>query len=365
MRHFPIFLELTAKRVVVAGAGECAVAKLRLVLKTDADIFVYGTSPALQITQWAAEQKITFIQREIRSDDAISATLLYAANEDRTKDAMAADYGRAAGAMVNIVDNLNDSTFITPAIVDRSPITIAIGTEGAAPVLARKIKQQLEEMLPASLGTLARIGQGFRDRASVLPMGRKRRAFWSAFYFDKGPKALALGGKHAASRLLNTLLETAQNTPEAAGRVYFMGTGNGDPELLTLKARNILHEADVIVHDASVPLNILELVRREAILYPLGRATDYNSTNTFVSDHAENGAQIVRIINGDLSHSKVMISEIANLMNNQVPYDVLKGIPIDPPRHAFDRQVLPQYTAHAGIYAKQPQHIRLNEMVGS
>ena len=145
MRHFPIFLELTAKKVVVSGAGECAVAKLRLILKSDADIFVYGDKPTAQIQRWALEQKITYVARELNRDDVADTVLLYAANENAKLDAQAAEFARAAGAIVNIVDNLNDSDFITPAIVDRSPVTVAIGTEGAAPVLARKIKQNLEE----------------------------------------------------------------------------------------------------------------------------------------------------------------------------------------------------------------------------
>jgi uroporphyrin-III C-methyltransferase/precorrin-2 dehydrogenase/sirohydrochlorin ferrochelatase len=365
MRHFPIFIELTAKRIVVSGAGECAVAKLRLLLKTQADIFIFGTNPASQIVQWADDQKVTYVSREIRADDVKDAVLLYAANEDHAQDAVAAAFGRAAGALVNIVDNLDHSAFITPAIVDRSPLTIAIGTEGAAPVLARKIKQQLEETLPTSLGTLARIGQGFRDRASVLPMGRKRRAFWSEFYFNKGPNALATGGKSAVLRLLNMLLETAQNTPTTVGHVHFMGTGNGDPELLTLKARNILHEADVIIHDASVPQSILELVRREAILHPLRHTAGFNHLDEVVNAHAEKGEQIVRLIKGDLSQSKGMVGEIAHLAHSQVPYEVVKGIPIDTPLHAVGRQTLPQKISHAGIYAKQPKHIQHNEMVGS
>ena len=361
MRHFPIFLELTAKRVVVSGAGECAVAKLRLILKTGADIHVYGVSPAPQVIKWASEHKITHTPRQLRDSDVGNAVLVYAANENDALDAAAAKFGRDAGAIVNIVDNLNDSDFITPAIVDRAPVTVAIGTEGAAPVLARKIKQQLEETLPTSLGTLARIGQAFRDRASVLPMGRKRREFWSEFYFNKGPNALATGGRRAVQTLLNQLLNETVNKPADIGRVHFMGAGTGDPELLTLKARNILHEADVIIHDPSVPAQILELVRREAILYP----SRTNEVATMANEHTEKGEQVVRLVHGDLAQNKGVRHEINALSTLDIPHEIIRGIPVEPALQAFDQQIPRRIMPNAGVFTKQTKHNYINEMAGS
>ncbi|MEM9793857.1 MAG: NAD(P)-dependent oxidoreductase, partial [Pseudomonadota bacterium] len=121
MRHFPIFLNLRGRRVVVSGAGECAVAKLRLLLKTEAQIVVFGTDPVAQVRDWAADRRITLVERSLAAGDAICAALVYGANEDEALDAAAVEIGRAAGALTNIVDNLEDSQFITPAIVDRDP----------------------------------------------------------------------------------------------------------------------------------------------------------------------------------------------------------------------------------------------------
>ncbi|MEM7616092.1 MAG: bifunctional precorrin-2 dehydrogenase/sirohydrochlorin ferrochelatase, partial [Pseudomonadota bacterium] len=143
MRHFPVFLNLRGRRVVVSGAGECAVAKLRLLLKTEARVMVYGTHPVQQVRDWAEAGRITLLERPLGLGDAVCAAMVYGANEDAALDAEAVEIGRAAGALTNIVDNLEDSQFITPAIVDRDPVTVAIGTEGAAPVLARKIKADL------------------------------------------------------------------------------------------------------------------------------------------------------------------------------------------------------------------------------
>ena len=140
MRHFPIYVALQDRRVVLSGGGEAALAKLRLLLKTEARIDVFTPEPADEITDWAGEGRLTLIRRPLQAGDVSGSVLFYAADEDDREDARTAALARAEGALVNIVDNLQDSAFITPAIVDRDPVTVAIGTEGAAPVLARAIK---------------------------------------------------------------------------------------------------------------------------------------------------------------------------------------------------------------------------------
>ena len=252
MQHFPIFLDLDGRRVVLSGGGEAALAKLRLLLKTAARITVFAPEPAAEIADWAGRGRLTLHRRAMAPGDALCAALVYAADEDAALDARTAHIGRTEGALVNIVDNLSDSAFITPAIVDRDPVTVAIGTEGAAPVLARRIKADLEARLPATLGTLARIGKGFRKMAEALPFGRARRAFWADYYFDAGPRALEAGGETAAEETLDDLLAQHLAAGPAQGRVDFVGAGPGDPDLLTLKARKALDAADVVIHDRLV-----------------------------------------------------------------------------------------------------------------
>ncbi len=267
MRHYPVFLDLRDRSVVISGAGLVAVAKLRLLMKTEARITVYGTDPVTEIRGWAAEGRLHLVDRPIADGDADGAALVYGANGEAVEDARAAAIARTAGVLVNIVDNLSDSDFITPAIVDRDPVTVAIGTEGAAPVLARKIKAEVEAMLPASLGLLTRIGQGFRARVEALDSAT-RRSFWTRFYFERGPRALASGAEAARDELERMLDE---GEAPRRGFVHFVGAGPGDPELLTLKARRLLHEADVVIHDRLVPQAILELARREATIIEVGK----------------------------------------------------------------------------------------------
>ena len=219
---------------------------------------------------WAAEGRLDARRaRARRRATPTGAALVYGANGDAGEDARAAAIGRAAGALVNIVDDLEGSDFITPAIVDRDPVTVAIGTEGAAPVLARKIKAEIEEMLPATLGLLTRIGQGFRGRVEALD------SQGAAGVLDPvllRARAAGAGGRArtAARGELERLLGRGRRG-RARGFVHLVGAGPGDPELLTLKARRLLHEADVVIHDRLVPPAILELARREATIVEVGK----------------------------------------------------------------------------------------------
>ncbi|MCC5983985.1 MAG: uroporphyrinogen-III C-methyltransferase [Rhodobacteraceae bacterium] len=298
MRHYPIFMDLAGRRVVVSGAGETALAKLRLLLKTEAHVIVCGTDPAPEITGFAQAGRLELHPHALRPCDAMGAALVYGANADPALDARAARIGRAAGALVNIVDDLS-SDFITPAIVDRDPVTVAIGTEGAAPVVARHIKARVEEMLPATLGALVRVGQGFRDRVADWD-SKARRVFWTRFYFGTGPQAQADG---RAPQELERLLAEGPATARR-GVVHLVGSGPGDPELLTLRARRLLHEADVVIHDRLVPQPVLELARREALILdvgktPYGPAWKQADINALIMKHARAGNTVVRLKSGD------------------------------------------------------------------
>ncbi len=329
MRHFPIYLDTRGQTIVVSGAQDCAVAKLRLLLKTEARIRVFGTDPAPVVLQWAAEGRVEFAERAVTVEDLTGATLLYAANDASDLDQPVAAMGRALGVKTLVVDNLEDSDFITPAIVDRAPVTVAIGTEGAAPVLARRIKADVEEMLPASLGILARIGKCFRPMVERLPFGAPRRAFWSRFYFDLGPKALP-GGEAAVEDALQTLLEDMASETTAQGHVDFVGAGPGDPDLLTLRARKLLHEAEVLIHDRLVPGPILELARREAVIIevgkiPFGPSWKQDDINALLIEHGRTH-KVVRLKSGDAGIFGRLDEESDALETAGIPHSVTPGI---------------------------------------
>ncbi|MEM5519356.1 siroheme synthase CysG [Sulfitobacter sp. AS59] len=330
MDHFPIFLSTKGQRIVLSGGGDAALAKLRLLMKSQAKISVYAPEPVPELVQWADAGRLTLHTRALQLGDVLCAKLFYAADEDAIEDARTAAIARAEGALVNIVDNLHDSAFITPAIVDRDPVTIAIGTEGAAPVLARAIKADLEERLPTTLGTLARIGKGFRKVADALPFGRPRRDFWRDYYFNAGPRAVA-NGEAAVGETLDTLLADHLTRAARPGHVAFVGGGPGDPELLTLKARRALDEADVVIYDRLISPEILELARREALMIDVGKegfgpSTAQETINDLLVEHAQSGAQVVRLKSGDATVFGRLDEEIDAVDAHNIGWHIVPGI---------------------------------------
>lgn len=331
MKHFPIFLAVEGRRIVLSGGGDAAMAKLRLLMKTEARLTVIAEDVAEDIRKWEAQGKLRIVNRAMEPGDAICAALFYAANEDDAEDARVAAIAHTEGALVNIVDNLGDSQFITPAIVDRDPVTIAIGTEGAAPVLARAIKADLEERLPSSLGVLARIGKTFRHAVEVLPMGKKRRDFWSSFYFGAGPKAIAEQGEAGVLPALESLLDNQVMTARSVGHVDLVGAGPGDPELLTLKARNAIDKADVVIHDRLVTPEILELARREAIIIDagkegFGKSMAQADIDALIVQHALDGHHVARLKAGDPTVFGRLDEEIEAIEAHDISYSIIPGI---------------------------------------
>ena len=331
MKHFPIYLNLSDKHVVVSGTGEIAAAKLRLLLKTEARISVFGENPHTDIPNWAGTGRIKYFRRRVEAPDLRNSLLLYCASGDLEEDSRVAQIGRKLGILVNIVDNLEESAFITPAIVDRNPVTVAISTEGAAPVLARRIKADMEERLPQSIGTLARIGKTFRPLAKKLPAGKERRGFWSEFYFRTGPRALSRGGEICAREALHNLLEDRLAYSAPTGLVSVIGAGPGDPELLTLKARSRLHEADVVIHDRLVPAAILDIARREAtIIYAgktgFGPSSKQSEINRLMVKHARTGCHVVRLKSGDPAIFGRLDEEIDALTAAGIEWEIIPGV---------------------------------------
>ncbi len=329
MQHFPIFLDLSGARVVLGGGGDAALAKLRLLLKTEARITLCAPEFLPEIL--ALRPRVDLVFRPLLRCDVRGARLVYGATEDAREDARIRAIGQAEGALVNIVDNLEASDFITPALVDRDPVVVAIGTEGAAPVLARAIKAGLEERLDAHLGALARAGKAFRPAAEALPKGAARRDFWAEYYADAGPRAWQGGGEEALSPALAGLLARHLAREQPAGRVDFVSAGPGDPDLMTIKARKLLDRADVVIHDRLVTPEILELARREALILSAGKegfgpSMAQEDINALMVEHAAGGAHVVRLKGGDASVFGRLDEETAALEAAGIDWQVIPGV---------------------------------------
>jgi uroporphyrin-III C-methyltransferase/precorrin-2 dehydrogenase/sirohydrochlorin ferrochelatase len=328
MQHFPIFLSMAGTRVLLSGGGAAALAKLRLLMKTPARIEVYTDAPAPEIETWSRQRRLVLIRRALRPGDLSGATLVYAADEDDAMDARTEAFARAAGVLVNVVDNLAASAFITPAMVDRAPVTVAIGTEGAAPVLARKIKAALEEQLPAATGPLAVAAAAFRNRAEALPHGEARRAFWSEWFDRAGPKAHA--EQTNPDTALSALLDRHLAGLGAPARVTLAWTGSDDPDLLVMKTRRALDQADVVVHDAAIAPAVLELARREADILTLHDTVTVPPLPQLLAQRAAGGRHVLYLSCRPCSESLAAAIRAVGPDVTLIP-----GVPADP---AIQRQ---------------------------
>ncbi|EDL49358.1 siroheme synthase CysG [Erythrobacter sp. SD-21] len=331
MRYLPIFLDTSASRIIVSGAGEAATAKLRLLVKSQARITVFGSTPTDQVTRWAAEGRVEHVERFPSPADLAGADILYIARED-SEDAMARDVamGRAAGLLVSAVDTPALCDFITPAIVDRDPVVIAIGTEGTAPMLARQLKARIEGLVSQSTGELAKLAATLRHEADAVAAGSKRRGLWARFFGEEGRRAFEEGGAPAAEDVFETLLHEA-GTRGTEGHVALVGAGPGDPELLTRKAHRLLGDADVVIHDRLVSPQVMELARREAQIIevgksPYGTSWKQEDIDALIVAEAQKGQKVVRLKSGDPGIYGRLDEEVTALERAGVSFEVVPGI---------------------------------------
>ena len=330
MEYLPIFVATKAHRIVVAGEGQLAEAKCRAVLKTAAAVTVFSEAPTQAMRDWANQGQLTLEPRPCVAADFEGARLVYAASEDQSTNKQLAQWARRAGAWVNVLDEPDQCDFITPAVVDRDPVVVAIGTEGTAPVLARQIKADVEAMLPQHLGRLARAAQSFRKRVSdTLSAGRPRRHFWKAFFKLAMPHSENTEQDLQAS--LRSLLSQHEQLTPPQGRIAFVGAGPGDPELLTMKARRLIHEADVVVYDRLVGSEVLELARREAKFISVGKkgfgpAVSQQEINAHLVREAAAGFLVVRLKGGDPSMFGRLDEELEAAGHAGIATEVVPGI---------------------------------------
>ncbi len=290
MQYFPIFIDTAGQHIAIVGGGQTALAKLRLLVKTQAVLEVFSLTPDADLREMAQAGQILLHTRAFTDADAARARMIYAADEDDTVNQTTQATAAPHGALFNWVDKPDPSEFITAAMVDRDPVVVAIGTEGAAPVVARAIKKDLEEKLPEDLGTLAALAKPLRSVADAIAPGRARRDFWTEFFFHRGPKALVAGGAREARRVLQTLALRHIGKPARTGHITVADIGPGAADLLPHKTRQALHDADVVIFPRSTPSAIRELARREALVLPAHVSTDEQAVK-----HARIGEQIVRL----------------------------------------------------------------------
>jgi uroporphyrin-III C-methyltransferase / precorrin-2 dehydrogenase / sirohydrochlorin ferrochelatase len=332
MNYFPIFLDLTAQKVLVVGGGEVALRKVTLLERTGARITLVAPQVLPELKERAANGAIELAAREFLPEDLNGARLVIVATSRRAINRWIASLSEARGIPANVVDDLKASRFIVPAIIDRDPVLVAIATEGTSPVLARRLRERIEALLPAKIGELAVWLRGLRRTAQRrLRDVSGRRRFFEQLIDGPAARRFVDGDAHGAQRIAQQLLSSAATAPRAAGEVTLVGAGPGDPELLTLKALRALQDADVILHDRLVPAAILDMARRDAERICVGKAAGgHGSTqgeiNELLIEHAAQGKRVVRLKGGDPFMFGRGGEEIEALSKAEISFSVIPGI---------------------------------------
>jgi len=238
---------------------------------------------------------------------------------------------KAGGATVNVVDQPQLCDAITPSIVDRDPVVVAIGTEGTAPVLARQIKTKLEEELEPRLGDLAALAGRMRGAAAARLAPRARRDLWRWVFNDAPRQMFASGAERDAAKLIKSAIDTGEFGASKGGSVSLVGAGPGAKDLITLRGVQRLQEADVIYYDRLLDPEILELARRDAERIYVGKAPGCHSwpqekiTQTLV-EAAKRGQRVVRLKCGDPGVFARSTEEIEALKASDIPFEIVPGV---------------------------------------
>ncbi len=336
MKYLPLFADLEGRECLVAGGGENAARKLRLLLRAGARPTVVASAINAEIRALARDGKVRVVQRADGLPDlsrrrlAAYALIVVADADSDTAEAFAAA-ARQANIPVNVVDRPDLSTVVFPGIVERDPILVAIGSAGAAPVLVRRLREQIEALLPSRLGHLARFAQRFRTAiAGTQPDSGRRRRFWEIF-FDGPVARLVLEGREPQATSAMLRLVNSGTAPSLEGSVALVGVGPGDPDLLTLRALRAMQDADVVVYDRLIGDRILDYVRRDAERIYVGKARgnhamNQEAINALLVAQARAGRRVARLKGGDPFVFGRGGEEMAHLQAASIAVEIIPGI---------------------------------------
>jgi uroporphyrin-III C-methyltransferase/precorrin-2 dehydrogenase/sirohydrochlorin ferrochelatase len=332
MTYYPAFFDLTAQKVLLVGGGEVAARKLAQLLRSGAKVTLVAPEVLPELSRQAAAGTINVAVREFIPDDLDGARLVIVATSRRAVNRWIAALSEARGIPVNVVDDRAASRFIVPAIIDRDPVLVAISTGGASPVLARRLRERLEALIPKRFGELALWLQSLRRaaRGRLRDTGARRRYF-EHIVDGAAARRFVAGDTHGAESLAQQLLARTATSPRQPGEVTLVGAGPGDPELLTLKALRALQDADVILHDRLVPRAVLDMARRDAALICVGKTAGGGGSaqaeiNALLIEHAQQGKRVIRLKGGDPFIFGRGGEELEALHQAQIRFSVIPGI---------------------------------------
>ncbi len=330
MDFLPLFHNLKGRNVLLVGGGEVALRKGRLLADAGAALKVVAPEVDPQLLELAQTSQGSVQLRGYQAGDLQGICLVIAATDDEPLNAQISAQAQALGVPVNVVDAPKLCSVIFPAIVDRSPLIVAITSGGDAPVLARLIRAKIETWIPATYGQLAGLSKRFRARVKALfPNVQQRRVFWEEVFQGQIAESVFAGKLQEGESLLEEKI--AGIAPRQLGEVYLVGAGPGDPDLLTFRALRLMQQADVVLYDRLVAPAIVELCRRDAERIYVGKrraehALPQEQINQRLVSLAKEGKRVLRLKGGDPFIFGRGGEEIEELAAEGIPFQVVPGI---------------------------------------
>jgi uroporphyrin-III C-methyltransferase/precorrin-2 dehydrogenase/sirohydrochlorin ferrochelatase len=303
MDYLPIFIAIKDQPAVVVGGGQVAHRKVEWLLAAQARVTVVAPRLDAELAELVGRGAVTHIAACFAPEQLRHASLAIAATDSPEVNAAVARVARMTRVPVNVVDSPELSSFIFPAIIDRSPVIVAVGSGGRAPLLVRRVRAQIEALLPAKLGALARFMGERRAAVKQALTPGVRRGFWERIIGGAvGSQVLAGEEARAHEAFAEELSVSAAPAPR--GEVYLIGAGPGDPDLLTLRAVQLLQQADVVLYDRLVSDAVLARARRDAQRIFVGKeAGDPQTAQARIHEllihYARAGLRVARLKGGD------------------------------------------------------------------
>ncbi len=333
MDYFPLFMDIKNKSCLVVGGGDIGFRKASALLKAGANVTLVTNQANDDVQLLAKNNQKLFLLLENYSNSHLENKLLViaATNARKLNEEIFAD-AKNKNIPVNVVDNPDLCSFIFPAIVERGPLTIAVCSNGNAPVLGRLLRAKIESIIPFQYGQLAELAQKYRAKVkAVFSNTNQRRDFWESVFEGKIARTVFDGQFEEAESLLNQKLENDTLPQENRGEVYLVGAGPGDPELLTFKALRLMQQADVVIYDRLVTQPILDLTRRDAHKIYVGKKSKYHCVpqqdiNGLLLEYASKGHRVLRLKGGDPFIFGRGGEEAEELVKAKIPFQVVPGI---------------------------------------
>lgn len=333
MDYFPLFLDIKNKPCLVVGGGNVAFRKANALLKAGAKVTLVAETINDDIVLLSTSNKdLALVVESYINHHLDNKILVIAATNKRPLNELVYSDAQRLNIPVNVVDNPDLCNFIFPAIVERGPMTIAVCSNGNAPVLGRLLRAKIESIIPFQYGQLAELAKKYRAKVkSVFKNTNQRRDFWESVFEGKVAQTVFDGKFEQAETLLNEKLSNEKLSQESRGEAYLVGAGPGDPELLTFKALRLMQQADIVIYDRLVTPEILDLTRRDAHKIYVGKKSKFHCVpqqdiNALILEYAEKGHRVLRLKGGDPFIFGRGGEEAEELVKAGIPFQVVPGI---------------------------------------